>query len=67
MVDGHEEDEASLGEDVEDGEQKPQEQQLRHFASEAGEDENHNDCDDGGNDGDALDGGSPQRSSLAGK
>ena len=37
MVDGHEEDEASLGEDVEDCEQKPQEQQLRHFASEAGD------------------------------
>ena len=67
MVDGHEEDEASLGEDVEDGEQKPQEQQLRHFASEAEKDGQHYDGDDGDNDGDALDGGSPQRSSPAGK
>lgn len=53
MIDGHEEDEAGLGEDVEDGEEEPQQQQLRHFASKAEEDQYHyagGNCGDGDDD-----------------
>ena len=36
MIDGHEEDKAGLGEDVEDGQEQPGQQELGDFASQAG-------------------------------
>ena len=42
----HEEHKACLWEDVDDGEEKPGQQQLRYLAPQAGEDDNDGDYDD---------------------